>query len=169
MTLTDLEILVDFHYWATRHVLAATETLSPEQFTRNLGNSFPSVRDTLAHLYGADWIWCSRWNGESPSGLPDPQMFPDAASLRTAWDAHEPQVRAALKRFGERGVDTPLEYVRNGVRQAQPFAYTLQHVVNHGTYHRGQVVTMLRQLGVTQVPTTDLIAFYRERQGQLSA
>lgn len=54
--------------------------------------------------------------------------------------------------------------MRNGIRQAQPFSNTLQHLVNHGTYHRGQVVTMLRQLGAA-APTTDLIAFYSERQG----
>jgi uncharacterized damage-inducible protein DinB len=69
-----------------------------------------------------------------------------------------------LARFGERGVDQPVEYTRNGVRYAQPFWQTFQHLVNHGTYHRGQVVTMLRQLGVQTVPSTDLIAFYREQQ-----
>ena len=164
MNLTDLEILVDFHYWATKRALDAVEPLTPDQFTKDLGNSFVSVRDTLAHLYGADWIWCARWQGESPSALPEAQLFPDLASIRRAWDAHEPQVRAVLKRFGEIGVDQPVEYVRNGVRQAQPFSHTLQHVVNHGTHHRGQVVTMLRQLGVA-APTTDLIAFYREHQG----
>jgi uncharacterized damage-inducible protein DinB len=163
MNAADLEALVEFHYWATKRILDAVEPLTAEQFTRDLGNSFPSVRDTLAHLYGADWIWCSRWNGESPAALPDPALFPDLASIRRAWDAHEPEVRAVLKRFGERGVDQPFEYVRNGVRQSQPFSHTLQHVVNHGTYHRGQVVTMLRQLGAA-APTTDLIAFYRERQ-----
>ena len=163
MNLTDLENLVDFHYWATRRVLTAVEPLHAEQFTRDLGNSFPSVRDTLAHLYGADWIWCSRWEGESPLALPDPQTFPDLASLRTAWDEHEPRLRAVLKRFGEIGIDQPCEYVRNGVRWSQPFSQTLQHLVNHGTYHRGQVVTLLRQLGVATPPSTDLVAFYRER------
>ena len=164
MNLIDLETLVDFHYWATKRILDAVEPLTPDQFTKDLGNSFASVRDTLAHLYGADWVWCSRWDGESPAALPDAQLFPDLAALRRAWDLHEPQVRATLKRFGEIGVDQPVEYVRNGVRQSQPFSHTLQHVVNHGTYHRGQVVTMLRQLGAA-APTTDLIAFYREHQG----
>jgi len=164
MNLTDLQTLAEFHYWATRQVLDAAEPLSPDQFTRDLGNSFPSVRDTLAHLYGGDWIWCSRWNGESPSALPDPHLFPDLMSLRRAWDQHEPTLRAVLKRFGEAGVDQPVEYVRNGVRQAQPFSQTFQHLVNHGTYHRGQVITMLRQLGLKAVPSTDMIAFFREQQ-----
>ena len=162
MNLTDLRTLANYHYWATKRVLAAVEGLSPDQFTRDLGNSFPSVRDTLAHLYGADWVWCSRWQGESPSALPDPLTFPDLASLRAAWDAHEPVVRATLERFGEVGVESRVAYVRNGVQQSQPFAQTFQHLVNHGTYHRGQVVTMLRQLGAEAPPSTDLIAYFRE-------
>jgi uncharacterized damage-inducible protein DinB len=165
MTANDLQTLVDYHYWATRRVLNATDALTADQFTRDLRSSFPSVRDTLAHLYGADWIWCSRWEGTSPSALPDPQNFPDVASLRKAWDEHEPQVRAVLARFAGVGVDQPFEYVRNGVRQSQPFSSTLQHLVNHGTYHRGQVVTMLRQLGAEAPPSTDLIAYFRELAG----
>jgi uncharacterized damage-inducible protein DinB len=39
----------------------------------------------------------------------------------------------------------------------------LQHVVNHGSYHRGQVTTLLRQLGAPAPKSVDLIAFYRER------
>jgi uncharacterized damage-inducible protein DinB len=164
MTLNDLEFLVNYHYWATRRVLQAVEALPPELFLKDLGNSFPSVRDTLAHLYGADWIWCERWCGESPAALPDAQRFPDVTSLRKAWDDHEPRVRATLQRFADIGVDQTFEYVRNGVRQSQPFAHTLQHVVNHGTYHRGQVVTMLRQLGA-DAPSTDLIVYVRELAG----
>jgi len=164
MNLTDLETLVEFHYWATGRVLDAVEPLSADEFTRDLGNSFPSVRDTLGHLYAADWIWCSRWEGEPLAALPDPKTFPDLASIRQAWDAHERRLRGVLKHFGEIGVDQPIEYVRDGVRWAQPFWQSFQHLVNHGTYHRGQVITMLRQLGVTTVPSTDLIAFYREQQ-----
>ena len=56
MTPQELRTLVDYHYWALDRLLAAVERLTPDQFTRDLGNSFPSVRDTLAHLQGAEWI-----------------------------------------------------------------------------------------------------------------
>src|SRR5687767_13708820 len=77
MNLQELQTLIDYHYWARDRLLEAVEPLLPEQFTKDLGNSFPSVRDTLVHLYGADWIWCSRWEGESPSAMPEPAAFPD--------------------------------------------------------------------------------------------
>ena len=163
MTFDDLQTLTDYHYWARDRLLEAVEPLTTEQFTRDLANSFPSVRDTLVHLYGAEWIWCARWEGESPDAMPSPSAFGDLLTIRRAWEEQERQVRGVLNRLGPEGILRPIEYQRNGVRQAQPFWQMLQHLVNHGAFHRGQVVTMLRQLGVAPPNQMDLIAFYRER------
>lgn len=164
MNLQELRTLVDYHYWARDRLLGAVERLSPEQFTKDLGNSFPSIRDTLVHLYGADRIWCARWEGESPQAMPDPNMFPDLAGIRSAWKEQERKVRAVLERLGEQGIGRSIEYrTTNGQPQAQLFWQMLQHLVNHGSYHRGQVTTMMRQLKMAPPKSTDLIAFYRER------
>jgi len=165
MTLTELQTLFDYHYWARDRLLDSVERLQPEQFTRHLGNSFAAIRDTLVHLYSADWIWCSRWEGESPTGMLSPADFPDVASIRAAWGSHERRVRSVLGRLGEAGIQLPLEYrAMNGQLQTQVFWHQCQHLVNHGSYHRGQVTTMLRQLGMSPPKSMDLIAFYRERQ-----
>lgn len=163
MTFEELQAQLDYHYWARDRMLDALEPLTPEQFTRDLSNSFPSIRDTVAHLYGADWVWCSRWEGVSPDGLPDPKQFPTVVSLRTAWQEQERRVRAVVSRLGPEGIHRPICYQRNGLVQAQPFAQMVQHVVNHGSYHRGQVTTMLRQIGAPPPQSMDLIAFYRVR------
>lgn len=164
MNLQELRTLVDYHCWARDRVLEAVERLPPEQFTRDLGSSFPSVRDTLVHLYAADWIWCSRWEGQSPQSAPDPGTFPDVASLRVVWRAQEQRVRAVLDRLGEEGIGRTIEYrTTDGKPYAQVFWHMLQHVVNHGSYHRGQVTTMLRQLKAAPPKSVDLITFYRER------
>jgi uncharacterized damage-inducible protein DinB len=164
MNFQTLQTLLDYHYWARDRALDAAERLTPEQFTTDLGNSFPSVRDTLVHLFSADWIWCARWEGESPQTMLDPKTFPDVASIRAAWKEHEQKVRAVLTTLGENGIARVIEYrMMNGVASAQPFWQMLQHVVNHGSYHRGQVTTMLRQLGAAPPKSVDLIAFYRER------
>lgn len=164
MNLQELHTLVDYHYWARDRLLDAVERLTPEQFTRDLGNSFPSIRDTSAHLYGADWIWCSRWEGESPQAMPEPGSFPDVATLRGVWRKHELRVRAVLDRLGVEGIGQVIEYrTTDGRPQGQVFWQMLQHVVNHGSYHRGQVTTMIRQLKAVPPKSMDLIAFYRER------
>jgi uncharacterized damage-inducible protein DinB len=165
MNLQDLEMLLDYHYWARDRMLEAVERLTPEQYNQDLGNSFRSMRDTVVHLFGADWIWCCRWQGSSPTALPDPRaVFPDVPSIRAAWREHDREIRGVLARLGEEGIGRPIEYrTIDGKLQAQPFWQMLQHLVNHGSYHRGQVTTMLRQLEAAPPKAMDLIAFYRER------
>ena len=166
MTLDDINTLLDYHYWARDRMFAALDTLTPEQLTRNLGNSFASVHDTLTHLYGAEWVWCSRWEGASPSSLPSPREFADLAAIRRAWLEMEQRVRGVVDRLGGEGIERPIHYRGlDGTPQAQPFTHMLQHLVNHGSYHRGQVTTMLRQLGAAPPKSMDLMAFYRERAG----
>lgn len=164
MDVEDLRDLLDYHYWARDRVLDAAARLTPDQYTRDLGNSFRSIRDTLVHVYGAEVVWCARWQGSSPASLTDADTLADVAALRSVWRTHESTMRRVLDRFGESGVDTPVEYRDlKGVAWRQPFGQLLQHVVNHGSYHRGQVTTMIRQLGATPPASMDLIAFYRDR------
>ena len=164
MTFEDLQTLVDYHYWARDRLWTVVEALPEEQLRRPLGNSFASVFDTVVHLVGADWIWRSRWEGVSPMALPLPDSYDTLAKVRAAWEDEERRIRAIVNGLGPDGIARPIEYTGwDGRRQAQPFWQMLQHLVNHGSYHRGQVTTMLRQLNVPPPKSTDLIAFYRER------
>ena len=162
MTPQELQALVDYHYWARDRMLAAVEPLSPDQFTRDLGSSFRSVRDTLSHLHGAEWIWLSRFQGTSPaSGLPH-ERFPDLAAVRAEWAGTEAGLRAFVGGLDPTGLERVIECrVLSGQPGASRTWHLVQHLVNHGTYHRGQVTTMLRQLGAAPPASLDLIAFYR--------
>src|SRR5688500_13887209 len=102
MDIADLRTLLDYHYWARDRVLDAVAALTPEQFTRDLGSSFKSVRDTLAHLYSSEWIWYSRWQGVSPTAPVPADQFPDIASIRRTWAEHENKVRAFLATLDDR-------------------------------------------------------------------
>jgi uncharacterized damage-inducible protein DinB len=165
MNLKELQTLVDYHYWARDRMLDAAAALTPDQLTRDMGGSFRSVRDTLAHLYAAEWAWCSRWNGVSPTAFPA-DMPADVAAIRARWTELESDVRAVLDRMGEHGIDQTIEYkMLSGEARASIFWQMLQHVVNHASYHRGQVTTMLRQLGAAPPQSTDLITFYRTMRG----
>lgn len=163
MTHADLRMLLDFHYWARDRMLDAIEPLTPQQWTQDLGNSFRSVRDTVAHIYSAEWVWYERWRGNAPAALLSPELCPDVAAIRRTWTEHERSVRALLDELGEQGVQRVMPYTLfSGVASASPFWQMLQHVVNHASYHRGQVTTMLRQLGAAPAKSCDMITFYRE-------
>jgi len=164
MTLTDLQTLVDYHYWARDRLLEAIEPLSAEQWRRDLGSSFKSIHEKVAHIYAAEWAWHQRWQGNSPTALFPAEKLPDVASVRRAWSELEAKVRAFLAGLGEAGITRVFEYrLLNGSEGSSPFWQMLQHVVNHASYHRGQVTTMLRQLGAQPGKSMDLIAYYRTK------
>lgn len=166
MTREDLQTLLEYHYWARDRILEAAEALTPEQFTKDLGSSFKSVRDTLAHTYVAEWAWYARWMGNSPKAALPFEMFPNVGTLRRAWAEHEARVRAFVDGLGEDGVNRVIEYkLLSGQAGKAAIWQMVQHVVNHATYHRGQVSTMLRQLGARPARSMDLDDFYRERGG----
>ena len=165
MTLHQLQELLDYHYWARDRLLDAAERPSHDDFTRDLGSSFKSIRDTLVHIYSAEWIWCSRWQGESPTAMLDSNTFGDISALRKAWDEYEIKMRSVLDAFAPDRLDQVIEYHdTKGNVWRQAFRELLLHVVNHASYHRGQVTTMLRQLHTTPPESMDLITFYRERK-----
>jgi len=164
MNLTDLKTMIDYHYWARDRMLDALETLASDQYNKDLGSSFKSIRETVVHTYAAEWAWCSRWHGTSPTALLSSEPYPDVASIRKAWGENEARVRAFADGLGEAGIASVIEYkMLNGTSGASPFWQMLQHVVNHASYHRGQVTTMLRQLGAAPAKSMDMIAFYRTR------
>jgi uncharacterized damage-inducible protein DinB len=161
----DLNTLIDFHYWARDRVLDAAEALGPEQYTRDLGSSFKSVRDTLVHFYSAEWAWYQRWHGTSPTAMLPFEDYPDVRTLREAWMDHERKMRAFVAALDEHGMNRVIEFkTLAGQPFASPIWQMVQHIVNHGSYHRGQVQTMLRQLGAKPSKSVDLIAYYREKQ-----
>jgi uncharacterized damage-inducible protein DinB len=163
MNLQDTQRLIAFHYWAKNRMLEAVELLPPDQFTREAGGSFGSVRDTIVHILSAECLWLSRWKGAPLPGMLDPGNFPDFASVRRAWAEQERSLRFFFDSLGEDGLQRVITYRSlTGIENQSVLWQMLQHVVNHASYHRGQVTTLLRQLGAPPPKSTDLIAFYRE-------
>lgn len=155
--------LFEYNAWANRRSMAAAENLTAEQFTKPMGSSFSSVRDTLAHIYGAEWIWLERFQGRSPSALPNVTLFADVRTLRETWAVHEERLLVFTAGLSQADLHRKMEYktLHFGV-YSNPLWQSMLHVVNHGTYHRGQVTTLLRQLGAQPI-LLDLMHFYRER------
>jgi uncharacterized damage-inducible protein DinB len=161
MDLTDVKTLLDYNYWARDIMLEAVSPLTPEQLKQPIESSFKSVHATIVHIYGAECIWFARWRGE-PATMPQPERFATLAAIRTEWTDIEGRIRVFVDELGDAGMNRIFNYVSlAGQPASSPFWQMLQHVVNHGSYHRGQVTTMLRQLGAKPPKQMDLIAYYR--------
>jgi uncharacterized damage-inducible protein DinB len=154
--------LFRYDWWANERVMDAASRLTPAEFTRDLESSHGSIRDTLTHLVWAAWIWLQRWKGVSPTMVFRPADFPEVESLRERFRSVAAERAAFLRDLSAPALLEPVEY-RNikGETWRYPLWQQLCHVVNHSSYHRGQVITMLRQLGAAP-PATDLLVYHDE-------
>jgi uncharacterized damage-inducible protein DinB len=162
MTPEEVRSLYDYNAWANRRILDACAALSEEQFSRAIISSFPSVRDTLQHIFGGEYLWLERWHGRSHSAIP-PAEAANLATLRSGWEKIDADLLQFARGLGAEDLDRVHTY-RNtaGKEFSTPMKVMLQHLANHSTYHRGQIIMMLRQLGAKPIDT-DLIVYYRER------
>jgi len=161
--LDEIRDLYAYNRWANARVLQVVRGLNEEAYGRKLVSSFPSVRDTLVHALAADWVWLRRWQGTSPTGMPEGWEGLGAHELAAVWASVEAEQESFVAGLSEDDLDRVVAY-RNtrGDAFAEPLWQLLRHVVNHATYHRGQLTTLLRQVGAAP-PSTDLVAYHRER------
>jgi uncharacterized damage-inducible protein DinB len=151
--------LFDHNYWARDRQLQACAALTQEQFVRPMGGSFPSLRDTLAHLVAVEWIWLERWRGRPPRSLLPAEEFPTLAAVSERWRAVEREMREYLAGLSEEALERPATCVdTRGRTWTYPLWRMIFHLLNHQSYHRGQIATLLRQLGAQAVGVDFLIA-----------
>src|SRR6202162_5876621 len=93
--------LFAYNRGATERTCEPVSALTGEEYGRTLGGSFPSVRETLAHIYAAEWIWLERWQGRSPRRLPSGEGVPTLEVLREKWKAVEDGQREFLQSLSE--------------------------------------------------------------------
>ncbi len=179
----DVHTLFAYNRWANLRLFSVLEKLSDEQFNAGIQSSFPSIRESVFHILAAEWIWLKRWQGTSPvapqpvsgvsfeawkglraAGVPPPLELSTVAELRAFCDSLEDERQQFVGALAEDALRVPLQYSdMSGKSHSQPLAELMQHVVNHGTYHRGQVTTLLRQAGAGTI-ALDMLYFFRERQ-----
>ncbi|MGH7753093.1 MAG: DinB family protein [Gemmatimonadales bacterium] len=155
--------LFAFNAWANRLLFDACAALPPADYLKDLKSSHGGVHGTLRHLVWAEDLWLGRWMEEPAPPEPQGRDLADLAAVRQRWEEVEAKRRAWLDRFPETRVERTLAIrpTTGGVFQ-HTFADMFRHLINHSTYHRGQVVTIIRQVGATP-PRTDLIQYYREQ------
>ena len=159
MDMQDFRYLYDYNRWANGRVTDAVSKLSDEQFVRDLKSSHRSVKDTMAHILAAEWIWLERWKGVSPKALLNASEFQSLESLLSRWAEVDRDYLEFIKSLTADSLAKVITY-RNtkGEEWSYPLWQMFQHIMNHSTYHRGQLATMLRQMGA-EVNPVDLLIY----------
>jgi uncharacterized damage-inducible protein DinB len=163
MTLTEARELFAYNKWANDQMLASLAGATPEHLCRDLACSFPTILATAAHIAAAEWVWLSRWTGAHPTAMPDWAASPELDGITRKFAELEHERAEYISTLAEQDLERSVPYTLfSGAHDTQPLRALFQHVVNHGTYHRGQVAAMLRQVGA-EPKSTDIIRWRRER------
>ena len=176
MTNDDIQLLYEYDRWANNRVLQAASILSAEEFTRDLGGSLRSVRDTLVHIVGCERGWLTCWKEPSPistfvadywarhNALFNPNAFPELAAVRLRWAEVEREQIEFVNHVTNESLRRMLPVYATQIS----LAHLMQHLANHSTYHRGQVALMMRQLAAEPL-ATDFAMFLMEGRGRANA
>jgi uncharacterized damage-inducible protein DinB len=158
-----------YNRWMNEKLYAAAAALSDETRKRDLGAFFKSIHGTLNHLLLADRVWLARFTGVSvKAGFMGPgirsldqELYSDFAELRRERTLTDDELSSWVSSLTHEKLAAPLVYNRSGAKQECPLWWTVAHVFNHQTHHRGQITTLLTQQG-HDLGSTDLFAMLRQ-------
>jgi uncharacterized damage-inducible protein DinB len=164
MNLNDINLLFEFNYWAKARMLGAVDALSEELLYNDLKTSFGTLHGTLVHICAAEDVWLHRLTGTASPKFLTVADLPDYGAVKAKWQEVEKEMLAYVHSLTEEQLQKTFTFLNvKGEPVANVLWQALQHLVNHGTYHRGQITSMIRQLGGTPA-NTDLIGFYRQKK-----
>lgn len=150
-----------YNIWATKLLTDRISRLSEEEINREISSSFPSLYKTLQHIWFAEEVWWERLKLNEtimPKSTGFAGSFSEMADILAK---QSQQWKDWLDGATENQVTHVFAFVRNKEQIKMPVYQMLQHLFNHATYHRGQLVTMLNQLGADKIPSTDFSTFSR--------
>jgi uncharacterized damage-inducible protein DinB len=155
------DTLANFNHWADTLVLGWLQQISDEQWHQVNASSFSSVAQTALHIASAEKVWIDFWQKAPEPVYLSAQFNGTRQELIAIYTTASAGLKAFVTQSPAAHLHTPItfRYPRGG-EASMEFWQTVSHVVNHTTYHRGQLVTLLRQVGFTAFTSTDLATYY---------
>ena len=156
--------VADYNNWVSSKAIDWLTQLSNEQWEQVIISSFGSIRQTTLHIVSAEKIWVDFWKN-----TPDPLFLSTTfrgtnEELLAIWRQSSAELKQFIDTYPEENYQQPVAFSWRGKAWRMEFWQTVAHFVNHATYHRGQLVTLLRQAGFSGLSSTDLATYYYERQ-----
>ena len=153
-----------FNLWAHQKMMDAINLLSEEQINREITSSFSSIFKTILHLLDAESLWWQRLKLQEHAVRPSDSFTGDFAELQKKLLQQSALYEQWVSNANENQLVHVFAYIRNKEQHKEQVCQMLLHLFNHNSFHRGQIVTMLRQLGVTTIPNTDFNGYLRRNR-----
>jgi uncharacterized damage-inducible protein DinB len=162
MNKQDILTLYKYNQWANAKILSSTARVTKEQFLADASFPHGGLRGTLTHILFAQWIWRSRWQGNSPTYRIKPDEFPSFNSFYTRWLPEEALLMNFVDNLADERLNQVIAYKNTkGVPKEQVLWKMMAHVVNHGTQHRAEAAALLTDYGCSP-GDVDMIYFLDE-------
>lgn len=154
-----------YNIWATKTIIDRISKLPEEKITQEVTSSFSSIYKTVQHMWRAEELWWQRMKlVENPVAQSD-SFTGSFAELYSQFLKQSVLWKEWVDKANDNQLNHVFAFVRNKEQIKMPVHDMLLHIFNHATFHRGQLVTMLRQLGETdKIPSTDFSTYCRQRK-----
>ena len=153
-----------YNFWASQRIIDVVLTLPEEKQLAEIPSSFNSLYKTVLHMWDAESIWWQRMKMQERIIVPSENFKGTLQELAGSLLQQSKQWEEWVGNASDLMLEHVFQYYNNKKEYfKQPVYQMIQHVFNHGTYHRGQLVNMLRQLGVEKIPVTDFIVWSRKK------
>ncbi|MCX7877374.1 MAG: hypothetical protein N2510_01895 [Ignavibacteria bacterium] len=162
-----LEKLSSYNLWANRKFTEFLREAGSTLLDIEIPSSFGSVRKTIFHIWDAEYIWYERLRGNSPLGWPSEKFRGSDEEFFDLFVKQSEDLRNLVIAYDDKMLIDDFSYSNlRGTVFSNSVYDTLIHVFNHSAYHRGQIVTMLRNTGFSNLDSTDYITYIRELQSE---
>ena len=159
-----LSQLAAYNIWANHKLLEIILALSEEKQKQEVPSSFRSLYTTVFHMWDAESIWWQRMKLHERITRPSDNLNSSMKDVSNGLLQQNQQWQEWVDTSTEPMLDHVFQYYSQKKESfKQPIFQMMLHVFNHGTYHRGQLVNMLRQLGIEKIPQTDFIVWSRKK------
>lgn len=149
-----------YNIWANDVLINVLLEQDKALLEKELVGSFPTIRATILHLWFAETGWLSRLNGNGWETTKVTDFKGTNKELFIEWQSSSQDFKNFV---ANSNLETEIQFHHQGQEFSIPAREIVQTVFNHGSYHRGQVVMMMRQLGISKIPQTDYIEWVREK------
>jgi len=150
-----------FNVWATQRITDVIAHLPEEKINAVMESSFPTLYKTVLHLLDAESIWWQRLKLKEHIERPGDTFTGTFTVLQQTLLNQSNEFREWIDAATEKQLQHVFAFKRGKEQHKMQVTHMLLHLFNHNSYHRGQLVTMLRQQGITKIPSTDFVAYLR--------
>jgi len=159
-----LQQLASYNIWANQKLTDIIQSLPEEVLHQSMPSSFASLHSTLLHMWDAESIWWQRMKLQEVINYPSSSFKGTTMDISTSLLHQNTLWETWVNKATLAALDHVFMYQNSRKEQfKQPIYQMILHVFNHGTYHRGQLVNMLRQAGFEKIPPTDFIVWSRKK------